>query len=150
MSDICFLARASINIFDKIIYFGFSYCHKLNRSQILFAKSQLWILILLGFSEKPSVFLGLLLFSMLYQPLATVLHLILNAVSRRFEFEADQYAIDLGMVDLRTSLVQIHLENLGNLNPDPLYSMIRFSHPPLVLRLKAMNKAIEARQRKAQ
>ena len=29
-------------------------------------------------------------------------------------------------------------ENLGNMVPDPLYSMYHFSHPPLVERLRAL------------
>ena len=30
------------------------------------------------------------------------------------------------------------IENLGNMVPDPLYSMYHFSHPPLVERLRAL------------
>jgi len=40
--------------------------------------------------------------------------------------------------DLQSGLCKIHLENLGAMCPDNLYSMYHYSHPPLVERLSAM------------
>jgi len=40
--------------------------------------------------------------------------------------------------ELRSGLCKIHLENLGAMNPDRLYSAYHYSHPPLVERLGAM------------
>ena len=39
---------------------------------------------------------------------------------------------------LSRALVNLHIENLGNLDPDPIYSLVHYSHPPLVERLKAI------------
>lgn len=36
-------------------------------------------------------------------------------------------------------LITISKENLGNMNPDWLYSAYHFSHPPLIERLKALH-----------
>jgi len=61
-------------------------------------------------------------------------------LSRKFEFEADAFANKLGMKEeLKEGLVKIHLENLGNLNPDPWFSTYHYSHPPLVERLRALD-----------
>jgi STE24 endopeptidase len=65
-----------------------------------------------------------------------------NVLSRRFEFQADRFAKTLGYAaPLRTGLIKLQLENLGNMNPDPIYSAYHFSHPPLVERLGALDKA---------
>lgn len=42
---------------------------------------------------------------------------------------------------LKSGLIKISTENLGNLNPDPLYSTYHYSHPPLVERLNAIAKS---------
>ena len=36
------------------------------------------------------------------------------------------------------ALIKLHILNAGNLNPDPLYAAINFSHPQLTERLKAL------------
>ena len=43
--------------------------------------------------------------------------------------------------------LQIHVENLGALCVDPLYSAYHYSHPPLVERLAAMKR--EAKEKEA-
>lgn len=49
-------------------------------------------------------------------------------LSRKFEFEADAYAKRLGFgAELRTGLIKLQLENLGNLNPDKLYVYLYIS-----------------------
>jgi STE24 endopeptidase len=100
-----------------------------------------------GFSA-PRVFIGLILFSMLYQPIEHVLGFLGNIWSRSMEFEADQFAVDMGY-DLRSGLLKLHLENLSNLNPDPWYSAYHYTHPPLLERQRAIKRAIDVRERKA-
>ncbi|KAH8044293.1 hypothetical protein JL722_14771 [Aureococcus anophagefferens] len=59
--------------------------------------------------------------------------------SRRMEFQADQYGTNLGYAaPLQRGLVKITFENLGVLDPDPLFSTYHHSHPPLVQRLRAI------------
>lgn len=91
-----------------------------------------------GFSERP-VIIGLLLFSYLYQPVDALTSFCINAMSRVHEFQADAFAKKLGYTStLSSALIKLHLKNLGNLNPDSLYSMWHYSHPPLVERLAAI------------
>ncbi|KAJ3149126.1 CAAX prenyl protease 1 [Geranomyces michiganensis] len=93
-----------------------------------------------GFSNKP-VLIGFLLFQNLINPLEVVLQFLQNAVSRRNEFQADQYAKGLGYAELlKAALVKLHVENKGTLNPDRWYSAWHYSHPPIVERLAALGK----------
>ena len=63
----------------------------------------------------------------------------MNFNSRCNEFAADRYAVKLGMGEaLGRGLVKISAENLGNMVPDPWYSMYHFSHPSLVERLREL------------
>ena len=56
------------------------------------------------------------------------------------------------MVISLTSLIFSYLllatENLSNMVPDPWYSMYHYSHPPLLERLRAINRATEAAEGK--
>jgi len=62
-----------------------------------------------------------------------------NSVSRRFEFQADRFAAELGMgAPLRQALISLEENNKGSLNVDPWYSTYHFSHPPMPERLKAI------------
>lgn len=64
-----------------------------------------------------------------------------NFVSRKFEFEADAFARKLGLGgELRSGLIKLQKENLSVLVPDRLYSAYHYSHPPLVERLRALDK----------
>lgn len=93
-----------------------------------------------GFSEMP-IMIGFLLFQMVYSPVEFVLGFFMNILSRKHEFQADHYAKDLGYEkDLKSGLIKLHVSNLGNMNPDPLYSAFHYSHPPLVERLNALSK----------
>jgi len=58
-------------------------------------------------------------------------------LSRRHEWEADQFATDLcGMPDaLASALVKLSRENLSNLHPHPVYAAFYYSHPPVVDRV---------------
>ncbi len=62
--------------------------------------------------------------------------------SRRQERQADQFAIDMvgSGSGLASGLVKLARENLSNLFPHPLYSMIYYSHPPLVERVMWLEK----------
>lgn len=71
----------------------------------------------------------------------------MNLYSRHNEFQADRFAVNLGYGELlQSALVKLHVENKGNLNPDPLYSALHYSHPPLIERLDAIKAAMKKRQ----
>lgn len=61
-------------------------------------------------------------------------------IGRQFEFQADQFAKELGKRDyLKSSLIKLHKDNLSFPVADWLYSMWHYSHPPLLERLRALN-----------
>ncbi|KAJ3308973.1 CAAX prenyl protease 1 [Boothiomyces sp. JEL0838] len=91
-----------------------------------------------GFSTRP-IIVGFLLFQFIYSPVETLIGFFMNVLSRRDEFQADAFAKKLGRAnDLKSGLIKLQIENLSNMNPDPLYSVWHHSHPPLVQRLAAL------------
>jgi STE24 endopeptidase len=87
----------------------------------------------------PTIISLLIFFQTLWAPVDKVLSFLLTINSRFNEFAADKFSVDLDMSrTLQSGLCKIHLENLGAMNPDPLYSAYHYSHPPLVERLRAM------------
>ncbi|MDT8419277.1 MAG: M48 family metallopeptidase [Desulfuromonadales bacterium] len=58
--------------------------------------------------------------------------------SRRQERQADRFAVDLvgGGKELATALVLLARENLSQLHPHPFYSAVYYSHPPLIERVR--------------
>ena len=62
-------------------------------------------------------------------------------LSRRFEFQADNFAKAMGRAaDLKSALVKLNTDNLGFPVADWLYSTWHYSHPPLIERLRALQK----------
>ncbi len=39
---------------------------------------------------------------------------------------------------MANALIRIHVKNASNLNPDPFYATLKFSHPELSERLRAL------------
>lgn len=94
-----------------------------------------------GFDTQP-VFIGLMIFQHIVIPFQHVVSFCQNLVSRAFEFQADAFANSLGYSKpLRAGLVKLQEENLSTMNTDPWYSTYHYSHPPLVERLAALDKA---------
>jgi len=97
-----------------------------------------------GFENYPTIIGLILFFQFIMSPVDHVLSFAMNMLSRKFEFQADNFAKKLGTEfahSLQVGLIKISAENLGNLNPDSWYSIYHYSHPPLVERLKALGKA---------
>ena len=70
-----------------------------------------------------------------------LLSFCMTVLSRKFEFEADAFAKGLGKAEfLRSALVKLNVDNLGFPVSDWLYSTWHFSHPPLIERMKALEK----------
>ena len=87
-------------------------------------------------SSIPSPAMALLLFfivmpafTFMFQPLGSLL-------SRRHEFEADEYAArNASATDLTRALVKLYQDNAATLTPDPLHSAFYDSHPPSATRI---------------
>ncbi|ANZ76008.1 BA75_02040T0 [Komagataella pastoris] len=91
-----------------------------------------------GFSGQP-VIIGFTLFSDVLKPFNAVLSFATNLLSRNYEYQADEYAVDLGYSsDLSSALIGLHKENLSSLHVDWLYSAYSHSHPHLTERLQAI------------
>ena len=97
------------------------------------------------FVSQPSVHAGLVFFGLLFSPVETVVSIALNALSRRNEFEADEFAMSTteSSEALSTALKKLSSTNLSNLTPHPFYVRLYYSHPPLKERVRAMKRAIQ-------
>jgi STE24 endopeptidase len=91
-------------------------------------------------ASPPPVFIALLLFlQTAWAPVDKLLNVLLTVNSRRNEFQADAFAVQLGRgQDLCGGLVKLSVENMDNFVPDEWYSAYHYSHPPLVERLRAV------------
>jgi STE24 endopeptidase len=93
--------------------------------------------------DTPRPELGLLILGLFWERLGFFLLPVYMAVSRRFEREADRFAARLlkTPVPLVTGLKRLAADNLSNLTPHPLYVWFHYSHPPILERVKALEKA---------
>jgi STE24 endopeptidase len=92
-------------------------------------------------AQEGSFHLGILTFGMLYSPLSLILGLIMNVVSRKNEFVADRYAGEnYDPKPLKDALKKLSVSHLSNLRPHPVYVFFHYSHPPLLQRLKALDR----------
>ncbi len=87
--------------------------------------------------QVPSYHAALLAFGLLYSPISTLTGIIMNYLSRKFEFQADNYAkTTYAAQPLISSLKKLSKNNLSNLSPHPAYVFMYYSHPPLVERIR--------------
>ncbi len=93
-----------------------------------------------GFNETNFGF-GVLIFIFLTPAIAFILEIIINPLSRKFEYQADSFAAVNGYKEEMIEALKIlGRENFVNLTPHPLYVAIKYSHPPISLRIKALEK----------
>lgn len=84
----------------------------------------------------PSTAMALLLFSQVLPIFLFPLTPLAALLSRRHEYEADDYASRHASADdLVTALVSLYRDNAATLTPDPLHSLFYDSHPPASLRI---------------
>lgn len=92
-----------------------------------------------GFAADAPPLIAFTLFSYISAATDPILHLFNAQLSRSHEYQADKYALDLGLKeDLSTALIQMCQENLSSLDADWLYSAYTHSHPILADRLAAL------------
>lgn len=83
--------------------------------------------------------IGLTGFVILYSPLSTVFSTLMNALSRKHEYEADAFAREnFSAAPLVSALDKLHKDALSNPDPHPAYVFIHYSHPPLYLRTERL------------
>ena len=88
----------------------------------------------------PTPHKALVLFSLFSGTFTFWLTPISNALSRKYEFEADRFSVETtkDKISLASALIKLSKENLSNLTPHPLYSFYHYSHPTTVERVKAI------------
>ena len=85
----------------------------------------------------PSFHIGLITFGILYSPISEITGIMMNYVSRVFEYQADNYAKETcAAKPLITSLKKLSKNSLSNLTPHPAYVFMYYSHPTLLERIK--------------
>jgi len=91
--------------------------------------------------ELPSFHVGLIAFGLLYAPISELTSLIMNYVSRVFEYQADDYAKNTYKAEpLITSLKKLSKNSLSNLTPHKAYVFMHYSHPTLLERVENLKK----------
>ncbi|GAA5023273.1 peptidase M48 [Marivirga lumbricoides] len=78
-------------------------------------------------------------FGIIYTPVSLLIGIFSNYMSRKHEFQADEFASNTYKGEaLQSALKKLSVDNLSNLKPHKLYVFIHYSHPPLLQRLKAI------------
>ena len=87
--------------------------------------------------SEPSFYINLLVFSMFYSPVELVLSMVNNVVSRRHEWQADEFAKVNGKgMAVSSGLRKMSANSLSNLTPHPLVVFMEYSHPTLLQRVR--------------
>ena len=96
---------------------------------------QAWFYADLGVT-RASPAMALALFMLVLPAFTLFLSPLLAQLSRRHEFEADDFAAEqTNPAHLISGLVKMYRDNASTLTPDPLYSAFYHSHPPAPVRI---------------
>jgi STE24 endopeptidase len=81
--------------------------------------------------------LGLIVFFILYSPVSSITSVLMNYLSRRFEYQADSFAAQHADPEAMASALKLLTsDNLSDLTPHPWNVFLNYSHPPLKQRLE--------------
>ena len=102
---------------------------------------QSWLLPSFGITHQDDA-LALIVCVLTVQMAGPVLGLLGNWISRRHEYQADDFARQMvGAEPMISALVRLSRDNASTLTPDPLYALVNFSHPPVPLRVARLRQA---------
>ncbi|MCB0457657.1 MAG: M48 family metallopeptidase [Flavobacteriaceae bacterium] len=88
-----------------------------------------------------SFHIGLITFGILYTPISEITGLVMNLLSRKFEYEADDYAKNTFAANpLISALKKLSKNSLSNLTPHPAYVFMHYSHPTLLQRFRNLRR----------
>ena len=91
--------------------------------------------------QQPSFHIGLIAFGVLYTPVSEITGLLMNYLSRTFEYQADNYAKNtFSAAPLISALKKLSKNSLSNLTPHPAYVFMHYSHPTLLERFRSLKK----------
>lgn len=87
--------------------------------------------------EMPSFHINIMVFSMLFTPISMLTDMFTAIISRRNEWEADEFARVHGQGEgISEALKKMSKHSLANLTPHPLVVFMEYSHPTLLDRVK--------------
>jgi STE24 endopeptidase len=86
------------------------------------------------------IYAGIIFFTFLYTPISLALSTVSNCLSRKYEYEADIYAVTTYKHprDMINALKKLSVDNLSNLTPHKLKVFLKYSHPPILDRINAI------------
>lgn len=92
--------------------------------------------------EYVSIYASLVFFGLIYSPVSQIVSLAGLAMSRANEFEADEYAAKTygNPAVLATALKKLSVDNLSNLTPHPWKVLTEYTHPPVLQRVRRLQK----------
>lgn len=93
-----------------------------------------------GFDNTPP-YVGLFLLGIAGQKIGYFVTPLYMALSRRYERQADRFAVRLlqSPATMITVLKRLAADNLSNLFPHPVYVWFHYSHPPLLERIQSID-----------
>ena len=96
------------------------------------------------FMENTSIYASLVFFGLLFTPVELVISPVIQFISRRNEYQADQWAVETtaDKQSLISGLKKLAANNLANLSPHPLFVTLNYSHPPLFNRIESINSVL--------
>jgi len=95
-------------------------------------------------AKSYAMHLNLVAFTMMYTPISSITSVLMNMLSRKNEYEADDYAAQTySSKALQTALKKLSVNNLSNLTPHPAVVFMSYSHPTVLARLENLAKTEE-------
>lgn len=92
-------------------------------------------------AKSYAMHLNLVAFTMMYAPISSITSILMNLLSRKNEFEADDYAAETySSKALQVALKKLSVNNLSNLTPHPAVVFVSYSHPPMLARLENLER----------
>ena len=96
------------------------------------------------------LYAGFFIFFFLYTPVSMITGILSNIESRKHEYQADAFAAKTtrNPQDMISALKKLSVDDLSNLTPHPMKVFMDYSHPPVLQRIKALQKGKIGKSRK--
>ncbi len=92
-------------------------------------------------ANQASFHIWMVAFSLLFTPISLVLGILSSIMSRKNEYEADNFAkTNFDAKELINALKKLSVNNLSNLRPHRIYEFIHYSHPTVLKRIENLSK----------
>jgi len=94
------------------------------------------------YMDKKSIYAGLIFFGLLYSPVELLTGVLMQMLLRKNEYEADKFSVETtrDQSSMVNALKKLSVHNLSNLLPHPMYVFLNYGHPPILKRIKAIEK----------